>query len=255
MSEDVNNTPGESTESVESTEAATPSVQEQVNALIGTMVQDDDGKWHIPEDQLEDVPEAIVYAAKQEKRFRDTQGAYTKSRQRLKELETTNEGLIEHMVNNATLHLTDSEREELDDLRTSNPEAWREKLNEHEENARKIQQDHINTYREKGKKASESELRADAYKEFTERTGIQLSDDVITNQLPAAYTKKLDAQEWTFDQFLSEAEKFLQPKATIKGSKDKPTNDTDLSKVPGGQEPSDAAIAQSVIQSYEKETY
>lgn len=247
------NTPGKKQEAKASSDA--PSVQDQVNNLVSAMVEDEDGKWSIPEDKLKDVPEAIAYAAKMEKRFRDTQSGYTKSRQRLKELETVNTELTEHMIKNATMHLTDEEREELDDLRTSNPEGWREKLNDHEQKAKELQNQKIEEFQNKGKKASESEMRTAAYQEFTERTGIELSDDVIQNQLPAIYTKNITEGKWTFDKFLGEAEKFLKLPAKVKGSDDTPTNDKDLSKLPGGKEPSDDAIEGSAIQSYQSETY
>lgn len=247
------NTPGEKQE--ESSSSNAPSVQDQVNSLVSAMIEGEDGKWSIPEDKLKNVPEAIVYAAKAEKRFRDTQSSFTKSRQRLKELETVNGELTEHMIKNATMHLTSEERDELDDLRTSNPEAWRNKLNEHEQKAQELQNQKIEEFKTKGKKASESEMRTTAYQEFTERTGIELSDDVINNQLPASYTKKIESNEWTFDKFLEEAEKFLKPPTKIKGADDKPENDKNLSKLPGGKMPSDNAIEGNVIQSYAKEVY
>lgn len=247
------NTPSEEKEAKSS--KSTPSVQDQVNELVSAMVEGEDGKWNIPEDKLKDVPEAIVYAAKMEKRHRDTQSAYTKSRQKLKELETVNEGLTEHVIKNATMHLTDEQREELDDLRTSNPEAWREKLNEYEQEAKELQNKKIEEFKDKGKKASEKELREAAYQEFTERTGIELSDEVINNQLPASYTKNITEGKWSFDKFLEEAEKFLKPPAKVKGSDDKPENDKDLSKMPGGKEPSEEAQEGNAIQSYSKEIY
>lgn len=230
-------------------------VQDQINDLVSSMVEDENGKWEIPKDKLKDVPEAIVYAAKAEKRFRDTQSSFTKSRQRVKELETVNDNLTEHVIKNATMHLTDQEREELDDLRTSNPEAWREKLNEHEQKAKELQNQKIEEFKNKGKKASEGEMRAAAYQAFTERTGIELSDDVIHNQLPASFMKNTEDGKWTFDKFLEEAEKFLKPPTKVKGADDKPENDKDLSKMPGGSEPSDRAQEGDAIQSYTNEVY
>jgi len=233
----------------------TPSVQEQVNAVVSAMVQTEEGKWDIPEETLADLPEAIVYAAKAEKRYRDTQGGYTKARQRVKELETVNTELTSHVVKNATMHLTNEEREELDDLKTSDPEAWREKINEHESTAKKLQEEKITEFQTKGKKASEAEVRTTAYQEFTERTGIELNDDVMENQLPASYTKKLSEDKWTFDEFLEAAEKFLTPNVKVKGADDNPDIPKSMNKLPGGKEPSKEAQTGDAVQSYVKETY
>lgn len=233
----------------------TNGVQDQINDLVSAMVEDENGKWEIPKDKLKGVSEAVVYAAKAEKRFRDTQSSYTKSRQRVKELETVNDNLTEHVIQNATMHLTDQEREELDDLRTSNPEAWREKLNEHEQKAKELQNQKIEEFKNKGKEASEGEMRTAAYQAFTERTGIELSDDVINNQLPASFMKNIEEGKWTFDKFLDEAEKFLKLPAKIKGANDKPENDKDLSKMPGGKEPSEEAQEGDAVQSYKNEVY
>lgn len=245
----------DSTPSKKEDSSSTASVQDQINDLVSSMVEDDKGKWEIPKDKLKDIPEAVVYAAKAEKRFRDTQSSYTKSRQKLKELETVNGELTEHMIKNATMHLTSEEREELDDLRTSNPEAWREKLNEHEQKAQELQNQKIEEFKTKGKKASEGEMRTTAYQEFTERTGIELSDDVIKNQLPASYMENVENNKWTFEEFLAESEKFLKPSVKVKDSDAKPENDKDLSKMPGGKEPSTEAKVGDAVQSYEKEVY
>jgi hypothetical protein len=236
-------------------EAKAPTIQDQVNTLLDSMVEED-GKYVIPEDKLKDLPEAVVYAAKVEKRFRDTQSAYTKSRQKLKEFETVNKELTEHVIKNATMHLSQDERDELDDLRTSNPEAWREKLNEHEQKAKELQSKKIEEFQSKGKKASEEELRKTAYNEFKERTGIELSDQVIENELPASFMKKVESGEWAFDKFLLETEKYLSPNKKIKGSDETPTDKgTNLSKLPGGSTPSSDAVEADAAISYSNEIF
>jgi len=233
----------------------TPTTEQQVNTLVSAMTQGEDGKWSIPEDVTKDVPEAVVFAAKAERRYRDTQGSYTKSQQQLKELETINTELTDHVVKNATLHLSIEERDELDDLKTSNPEAWRAKLNEHETKAKEIQQETIDGFKKKGRAVSAGEARQQAYQEFTSRTGITLSDQVIKTQLPASYAHDLAEGTLTFDDFLSKAEKFLTPGKVIKGAEGDTAATTDLSDLPGGSQPSESAKTKDDNLSYANEVY
>jgi hypothetical protein len=236
--------------------ASEPTLEAKVSNLVDSMVQNSSGKWELPEDASKDVAPEILLAVKTERRFRDTQSSYTKARQELKSTQAVNKGLTEHVIKNATLHLSEEERSELDDLRATDPEAWRDKLNEHEKKAKEIQQGKIKELESEGKKASEAELRAASFEAFTQRTGIELSDEVVENQLPAAYTKNLASGKWSFDEFLTQTEQFLAPKKSIKGAKNQPKTDTkDISNLPGGAKPSQQAQTVDDLAAYKKEIF
>lgn len=232
-----------------------PTLETQVNTIVTKMTQDDSGKWQVPEEVAKDATPELLLAAKAERRYRDTQSAFTKSRQELKELTTINEELTTHVVNNAVLDLTAEQKEELDDLRTSDPEAWRQKINEHEQTAVAAQQAKLDEFKTKGKQASALELRDQAFQAFTERTGITLTDSIVENDLPAAYSKQLADGTITFEQFLTKAETFLNPKKVIQGAGATEESGTDLSDLPGGAEPSAAAQAGDDETSYVNEVY
>lgn len=229
---------------------------DKVNSVVAKMVKAEDGSWTLPAEVESSLDEAMLHAVRTERRYRDTQASYTASRQQLKALETTNEELTNHVIANATLHLTDEQREELDDLRTSDPDAWRAKLNDYEVQAKELQRSKVKEFADKGKAASEAELRVQAYEQFKNETGIELSDQVIENQLPASYLKKLNAGAWTFEEFLSEAKKFLAPgDVKIKGANAPGDKPKDMSKMSGGSAPSAEAQEGASGQDYSKEVY
>lgn len=230
-------------------------VADQVNTLLGSMVQNEKGDWELPEEAIKDIPEAVIYAAKAERRYRDTQSSYTKSRQELKALKTTNESLVNHMIENATLDLTQEQRDQLDELRGTDPEAWRDKLTEYETAAKDAQRTKTKEFEDKGKKVSEAEMRQAMYADFTERTGIELSDQVIENQLPASYSKNMSDGTWTFEEFLANVETFLSKDKVIKDADDKGDKPTQMGKLPGGKDPDEAAKALDDVEAYDKETY
>lgn len=260
MANNQQNTPSNEEEFVDdSTAAKTPTenqtvtFEQKVNTVISKMVEKD-GKWELPDD-ITDVDEAVLYAARSEKRYRDTQGAYTKSRQKIKEIETINDRLTSHLVENATLHLNAEQLDELEELKLRDPEAWRTKLNEHESTSRQILKDKIEGFRKDGEKLSELEVRQIQYEAFTESTGIELSDEIIENQLPASYSKQLEAGTITFDQFLEKAKDFLTKDKVIKGANDTKPNSTSLNDLPGGSKPTEKATDGDIVASYNKEIY
>tara|TARA_Y100000310_G_C20667339_1_gene808324 strand:+ start:1343 stop:2167 length:825 start_codon:yes stop_codon:yes gene_type:complete len=233
-----------------------PSFKDIVNDTVNKMVKTDSGSWELPEDVAKDLDESVLFAVQTERRYRDTQSSYTKSQQKLKALSTANEELVNHLIESTTLNLTDEQRTELDDLRTSNPEAWRAKLNEHEEAAKKAQQAKIDEFNKKGDAASQEEMRRMAYNDFTERTGIELSDNVLETQVPAGFQKNLQNGTWTFDEFLTKVEEFLSPKKVKDADKaSKDDNPKDMSKLTGGSKPSEHAQNKAAAVSYDKEIY
>ena len=234
---------------------AEPTFKDRVDEVVGKMVKNDKDVWEIPKDVAEDLPEEIKYAATLEKRFRDTQGHYTKTNKRLKELETVNSKLESHLVETATNHLTPEQRDELDELKLRDPDAWREKLNEHEQTAKQLLQERIEAYRKEGLEMSELEVRKHQLEAFTERTGIELNDDIIADELPARYSKQLEKGEITFEQFLEKAQKFLTKEKVIAGSEDEPKKKTSLDGLPGGATPTETAQHEDIKQTYKKTVF
>lgn len=227
----------------------------KVNDAVSKMTQDAKGNWVLPDDITD---EAVKHAATIEKRFRDTQGAFTKERQKTKALEAEVSVLKPKAVGAVQLNLTDEQTAELDELKFSDPEAWRKKMNTYERNALKAQEEQLEKEVKETTTSTlekdELERRETVLSEFLEtHKGFELNDDIIANDIPPRITKKLNDGTITFEQFLEECYNYSKTGKVIK-QKDGP-NLPNLSKVGGGDKPDANAMKEDVITSYDKEVY
>ena len=210
-----------------------------------------DGKMQF----AEDLDPAVKYAANAEVRFRDTQSAFTKGQQRLQALEAENTLLANTWAEEVSKQLTPTQREELEELKHTDQEAWREKINAYEqENASRVKTKH-DEIKTKATQETEVQQRARLLKEYNEANpDYALTDDVIDNDIPPRITKKLENGEITFEQFIDESKNFLSAGKVIhKG--DPAPNDIDLSKSGGSHKPSDMAVEGDIRESYKKEIF
>lgn len=227
---------------------------EQVNAIVEKAVEDKNGNMVLPDEVLKDIPEALQHSAQTELRFRNTQRAFTKSQKENKKITAVNAELVNHLTETVTLHVTPAQKAALDDLKVRDPEAWRAKLNEYEQEAKTILQTKLQEFDKKGEALSEAEVRAAKLASFIETTGIELTDDIIANELPASFLKDLESNKITFDQFLTNAHKFLTKSVKIQGAGEGKVDDNDISigKLPGGATPTKQAIEGDITSRYSK---
>lgn len=229
------------------------SFEEQVKSVVDKMTQDDKGVWQLPDDVQ--VPEEVLYAAKLEKRFRDTQSAFTKTSQKTKELELTNQKLTEHLVNNATLHLTEEQATELQALRVKNLDEWRKKVNDYEKQAQDLLKTKAKEFTTEAQRTLELEQRKTRTKEFEEELGITLTDDLLESKVPSKVLKQLEKGAISFEDFLKEVKGYIKPDK-IKGADDKEdTNLPDMAKLAGGSSPGKLDKAVDSAMTYRKEVY
>lgn len=228
----------------------------RVNSVVSAMVQGADETWTIPEEVASTASPEVLYAAKLAKRQRDTQSAYTKASQKAKSLEAINGKLTQHMIDNATLHLSDSERADLNALRATDPEAWRVKITEAETQAKELLRKKVKDFEQEGIQFTELEIRQNKVADFKAETGVELSDEFIEENLPAKYTKDLAEGKINFDQFLQRSKDYLTKAKVIKGSTDEvDEGKPDLSKAGGASKPTKQATDADDAKSYSKETY
>jgi len=224
--------------------------KEKIEGLVDQMVQGEDGKYALPKDV--ELDEATSYAVTAERRRRDTQSSYTKSQQNLKKQEAISAGLEERFLKSEVV-LSDEQTLELTGLKQSNPEKWREKLNEYEEAGKVTLKTELEEIAKNSANKSELDVRTEQMATWSESTGITLTDEVVQNDLPPRFTKELEAGTITFEQFLTKAGNFLKAEKVIQGSDESTDDDTkDLSRVAGGNEPSKQAQEGDFDGSYEK---
>jgi len=237
------------------TSAQTSSVadyEKDVVTACNDMEFGEDKKWKVPEGMSNEMQ----FAVNSERRRRDTQAAHTKSQQELKASEARSNALLERLESKIAPSLTVDEAEELEDLKESNPEAWREKLNEHEATAKTKHQEEMDTIDADAGTVAEVERRESLLAEFnSSNPDLELNDSVFENDLPQRITGKLQSGESTFEEFLVEAKKYLEKGKAIVGATDKHEEEPNLSKSGGNSKPADSAVAVDAIKDYKKEIF
>lgn len=232
-----------------------PSFQEQVDSAVAAIKFDDKQGKHILPDGLE---EPVRVAAMAEKRRRDSQAALTREQQKNAALEAEKAELLELTTTSAPLELTAEEQAELDDLKFSDPEAWRVKLNKLETEAKKkkrtVVDEKLKQVSTSVSSATEKERRKQLLEDYnTSNPEYALDDDVIANDIPPRLTRKLENGEFTFEEFLSAANSYLKKGKVV--ADEKTMKDPNLGKVAGGSTPDVKAAQAGLNESYKEETY
>jgi hypothetical protein len=239
----------------ERTEAkAETTFADTVRETVDSLKRDAKGKIVWPEE----ISEELKFAATAEIRFRDTQRSFTEVSKEAKALKAEKSVLLQKATENVTVTLTPEQTEELEDLKFSDPEAWRKKLNQYEGEARTK---HLQSIDEDVKKVSASSLdteererRKVVLTEFLEANeGFQLDDDVIANDIPPRITNKLKEGKVTFEQFLQECLEYTKKGKVV--AQEETTERPNLSKIGGSSSPGKHAVKEDIITSYSKETY
>lgn len=188
-----------------------------------------------------------------EKRFKDTQSAYTKSQQELKAAKAKLEAL--EKLTQPVVQLDEATQAQLDELKYSNPEAWRDKMNSLEAEA-KLK--HLSVLSEAEKIAiqqAELEQRAQILSEYNSKHPQNpITDEVIMFDVPPRITKKLENGEISFEEFLTEAHNFLYAPKKV-GDGNQTLKQPNMRDFGGGTTPTDNAVDSSIIENYKNLVY
>lgn len=205
-----------------------------------------------PDFKGDGVDPVLLFAAKAEKRRRDTQASFTRSQQELKQVQAVNEQLAQTFEAELVKTLPVAEAAELEELKHTDPDAWRTKLGELEQVRRTQVKAQLDTIATEAKGKTELELRIEQLQAFNEAyPDVTINDEVIENDIPPRITRKLAKGDITFAAFLEECRTYLaKGKVIDKGNT--PPNIPDLSAVPGSSTPGEARQAKA---GYEQEIY
>lgn len=188
-----------------------------------------------------------------EKRYKDTQGAYTKSQQELKVLKAKLQAM--EKLTTPQVNIPPEMKAELDELKYSNPDEWRAKINVLEQKAKDTLKEEVET--EASKVIVEDTLvtRQKQLEEFNRsHPELKLTDDVIKYDIPPRITTQLEQGKITFEQFLEQASNFLSAPKVI-GDGNTVTNQPDLTTVGGDSTPTKASTDKDIVTSYKDEIY
>lgn len=192
-----------------------------------------------------------------DKRWKDTQAAYTKGQQTLKALEAENAKLIEQLQKVSQVSLTTEEQESLDSLKYNDPEAWRKKLNELEHRATSEARAKIDELTGPAKAAAELQFelsrRQQVLEEFNASADVQITEELIADEVPPRITKKLAEGKITFEDFLQEVATYVRTGKVVKN--DDTLNQPSMSTIGGGKAPNDTKPQEGIVQKYKKVLY
>lgn len=184
----------------------------QVNEILKSAATDEKGKLILPED----ISPELAYAVKAEKRYRDTQAAYTAARQDIAAKEAEKNKLLETIT--PSLNLSAEQASQLEQLKQEDPEAWRAELNRLEAEASKTFAEELNSKLNEARSAATVEAlrkeREKALKEFKEDTGIEMTDEILDKELPQSFVAKLE-NGMDFRSWLNEAAEYLTANKVI----------------------------------------
>ena len=206
----------------------------------------------------EGLSEEVKFAATAEMRRRDTQASYTKSQQENAALKAEKAELISITNNNVNLGLTETQQDELEEVKFSDPDEYRRKMNAYESEAQAKHNveltEKLQGISETSSKTAELEQRTQTLANFQEvNPDFELSDDILANDVPPRITRKLEEGTISFEGFLQEVHTYLK-KGKVVADVDTKTQ-PNLSKVGGGTTPDEAAANQHSKTSYKNEVY
>ncbi len=173
---------------------------QRANEVLNSAQVDENNNVILPQDIPEDVREFVIV----EKQRRDTQSGYTKGQQRIKELEAVNNSLLDQVTN---ITFTEAEQTSLDALKYEDVDKWYEEK-------QRLEQSKLIDARANVKKSTleasqaagrdfEMARRSQVLQEFSAKTGVILTDDIIANDVPPRIAQKLeqgmDFEAWLWD--------------------------------------------------------
>lgn len=245
MSNPEEQSAAQSTESVPE-----PTFEQQVGEVVKQFTKDESGKTVLPEGL--EVSEPVRYAAMAEKRRRDTESALGKTTQKLRAEEATRKELEKRVAGQMVISTEDQQT--LEELKFSDPEAWRTQMNTLEQKATSSLHEELSTISSNASQQAEFDRRISILTQFNiDNPDYPVTDEAIANDIPPRITKKLEKGEISFEDFLLEANKYLATPKKVAGTT--VLEQPNLGSLGGGSTPSTEALGAEAVESYENQTF
>lgn len=230
--------------------------EQKINSIVDTVGRDEKGRYVVPDDLSE--PEKFAVIA--EKRRRDTQSEFTRTTQKNKALEAEKAALLNKASGSVKVELTTAQAEELEELKFSDQEAWRKKMNTYERDASAKQKKELDDELKQVSTSSlvneELDRRKHVLLDFNQaHPDIEITDEVIANDIPPRIVKRLETGAISFEVFLDECSDYLKTGKVVKQVEQPPRKQPNLSKVGGGSKPDENAVKEDIVLSYKKEVF
>lgn len=210
----------------------------------------------IPEGTTTDTPESTPQVD-YEKRFKDTQAFATKIAQEKADKERELEELKAELsvlkeTAKPSLTIDPQVQSELEDLKYSDPDAWRTRVNELETAATVEFNSKIAEAKQLSSKQLELQRRANVLEQFqTEHPDVELTDELLHLDIPQRIVKELENGKVTYEEFLNNVYSYVKTPKVI-GSTTKTLEQPNLSKTGGDDTPTkNSSSNQNIIKTYE----
>ena len=210
----------------------------------------------IPESTTTDTPES-TQQVDYEKRFKDTQAFATRIAQEKADKERELEELKAELsvlktTAKPSLTIDEQTQSELEDLKYSDPDAWRAKVNELEHKASAEFNSKIAEAKQLSTQQLELQRRANVLAHFqTEHPDVEFTDELLHLDIPQRIVKELENGKVTYEEFLNNVYNYVKTPKVI-GSTTKTLEQPNLSKTGGDDTPTkNSSGNQNIIQSYE----
>jgi len=205
----------------------TPSLDEQINKVLASA--DDTGRLTFDEG----IDPLFKRACVNEQKARVNQANFTKGRQEIASLKATNQVLTDTI--GASTQLTAEQIEELDDLKFTDPDSYFAKRNQYEREGLVNSAGKLKELTDAAASKALADLtlseRKDALADFQSHTGIVLTDDVMSRDIPPRLQDEINSMP--FEAYLEKVAAYLGKTKVIK-----PTDDSleqpNLEKLAGG---------------------
>ena len=209
----------------------------------------------IPENNT-DTPES-TQQVDYEKRFKDTQAFATKIAQekadKERELaELKAELSVLKTTAKPSLTIDAQVQSELEDLKYSDPDAWRTRVNELETAANAEFNSKIVEAKQLSSQQLELQRRANVLAQFqTEHPDVVFTDELLHLDIPQRIVKELENGKVTYEEFLNNVYNYVKTPKVI-GTTNKTLEQPNLSKTGGDDTPTkNSSSNQNIIQTYE----
>ena len=204
-----------------------PSLDERINSALQAV--DDKGKIKF-EDNVDPLFKRAVLG---EQKARFFQTDYTKTKQENARLQAEHGVLMNKATSGSSLSA--EQTAELEDLKFVDPDAWFELKNKYDADAKANVTGRLQEQlSEAGSKALQDltlSQRQVALQEFTASTGLELTDDVMQNDIPPRLQKKMETMP--FDDYLQEVATYLGKGKVVKQT-DSADDVTNINDIAGG---------------------
>ena len=180
-----------------------------------------------------------------EKRFKDTQAAFTKSRQEL----AATKAELQAAKEMQQFAMPADVKARLDELKFSDPDAWRVEMNAFEQSKTAK----FNEISANNTQAILSELnqedRVQTLKEFNSLHGVEITESLLQNEIPNRIHNELNSGTIDYATYLAKCVEYMRTPKVIAGTQEV-LGQPNIGKIGGGATPGEAASNLNIETAY-----